>query len=569
MSFRDGTNAKFYFDLKGTLRFMSRFYIKLSSAIIGILLVAGLSHASTQYGDTGLISQPTAQTLNEGNICIGLWTNCTDGSSSSAGNNDSSVIVPATITMGLGTFMETYGSYPNLIFNGDEDSSGRGFANAGFKFRVFGKRSAPFRLAVDLQGRRSVSDNPDLDGLTDYVSRVIASWRMANTFGVHANAGYAINDSPAGIPYDDQVILGAGVEYSLATRLKLVAEFSVDSEKVSGQGDSSTITAGLQYYVTPHLTMNLAASIGRSDDQPDWRVLLGMSTCQGIGTFNRPVPKLVSADDIIEDVPLEPIKVSKVKALSPLLSKIEIADSPISHLEVPVSPNEEVLINPGDRLNTPELNQLETSPIGPMGSLSETDKTILPEQPFNAKVKRRFRFPELTFSFNQWGLSEEGRRSISLVAEELRREKRYFIVSIEGHTDDVGSESYNQILSFRRAVTAATHLVLRDGFDPARIFVKGYGETQPIEDNNSDTGRAKNRRVELLILVPEGYEHIRVKTSRPTYIGDDNAHLKNPLIDPLSIEQAIMDKTGAETAKPAGAFSQLDRPEDGDNALQE
>ena len=195
-----------------------------------------------------------------------------------------------------------------------------------------------------------------------------------------------------------------------------------------------------------------------------------------------------------------------------------------------------------------------------MGALGPAAKTPLPDQPFQAKVLRRFRFPELSFSFNQWDLSAEGRKSISLVAEELRKENRFFILSIEGHTDDVGSATYNQLLSFKRAVAAATHMVLRDGFDAARIFVKGYGESRPIDDNAKDEGRARNRRVELLILVPEGYENIKIDVQEAGVKGDGSAFLqKGPVIDPLAIEQAIMDKTGAETASPTGAFSQVDK----------
>ena len=527
------------------------------------LLASSVAQAtSSQFGDTGLISQPTAQTLNEGNICVGIWANCSDGiDSGTAQSGNSNMIIPTTITMGLGTFMEAYGSYPNLLFNGDEDGSGRGFANAGFRFRVYGKRSDSFRLAVDIQGRRSVSDDPSFDGLTDYVGRFIATLKK-ETFAIHANAGYAKNDSPDLVNYDDQMLLGGGVEYSLATRLRLVAEFSLETEKIGGLGEPSEATAGFQYFITPHLTMNLGASIGLSDASPPWRVILGLTTCQGVGTFNRPVTKLVETVDVVEE-PIAPVKLSKIRVLSPLISKVAIADSPISHLEVPVNdPNEAIIIDPTDRLKTPAVNSLGVSPIGPMGALNAPEKTPLPAQPFSAKVRRRFRFPELTYAFNQWDLSEEGRKSISLVAEELRKENKYFIVSIEGHTDDVGSEAYNQSLSFRRAVAAATHMVLRDGFDPARIFVKGYGESRPINDNSADEGRARNRRVELLILVPEGYEDLEIPGNQasPTVQGDDSALIqKVPLIDPLAIEQAIMEKTGAETAQPTGAFSQVDK----------
>ncbi len=567
MFVHDAKNARILMTFKGIARVMHRFVIILAVLLCcsHMLNVTEAMAMSGQFGDTGLVSQPKAQTLNEGNICVGLWANCY----SPNGGGDpltggSQLILPATITMGLGTFMEAYGSYPNLLFNGDEAESGRGYANAGFKFRVLGKRSDPFRLAFDIQGRRSISDDPDFDGLTDYVGRVIASMRMENTFAIHANAGYAKNDSPAGFTYDDQVLLGGGVEYSLATRLKVFAEFFVDTEKISGDGEPSEVSAGFQYFVTPHLTMNLAGSMGLSEASPDWRVILGMTTCQGVGTYNRPVPKLVDPDDIVDE-PVEPIKVSKIKALTPLLSKIPVAESPVSHLEVPVDdPDHAIIINPADRLKTPAVQALEVSPLGPMGSLTENTKTKLPEEPFLAKIHRRFRFPELSFSFNQWELSEEGRKSISLVAEELRKENKYFILSIEGHTDDVGSDAYNQTLSFKRAVAAATHMVLRDGFDPARIFVKGYGESRPIDDNASDEGRARNRRVELLILVPEGYEDVEIeKLDDKTEAGaggDDSAMLQEePIIDQLSIEQAIIEKTGAETAKPAGTFSQVEQ----------
>ena len=170
--------------------------VKLALVVLlGVLAFPVNSNAiPTQFGDTGLISQPSANTLNEGNICIGLWANCAGGAVKPDGSTSDAVIVPAVITMGLGTFMETFGTYPNLLFNGDEDISGRGQASAGFKFRVYGDRSAPFHLGWDILARRTISDDPDADGLTDYVSRLMASLKVKN-FGFHLNGGYAKNDS--------------------------------------------------------------------------------------------------------------------------------------------------------------------------------------------------------------------------------------------------------------------------------------------------------------------------------------------------------------------------------------
>lgn len=72
-------------------------------------------------------------------------------------------------------------------------------------------------------------------------------------------------------------------------------------------------------------------------------------------------------------------------------------------------------------------------------------------------------------------------------------------VSIEGHTDDQGKDDYNQDLSERRAASVLRYLVAQ-GVEPERMSSKGFGESQPIDDNRTAEGRAANRRVEFLIV---------------------------------------------------------------------
>lgn len=69
-------------------------------------------------------------------------------------------------------------------------------------------------------------------------------------------------------------------------------------------------------------------------------------------------------------------------------------------------------------------------------------------------------------------------------------------VLLEGHTDSVGTEAYNQKLSERRAKAVQQYLI-KGGVDAARLSIVGYGESRPIAPNNTKDGRAKNRRVEL------------------------------------------------------------------------
>uniref|UniRef100_A0A7C4CBZ8 OmpA-like domain-containing protein n=1 Tax=candidate division WOR-3 bacterium TaxID=2052148 RepID=A0A7C4CBZ8_UNCW3 len=73
-------------------------------------------------------------------------------------------------------------------------------------------------------------------------------------------------------------------------------------------------------------------------------------------------------------------------------------------------------------------------------------------------------------------------------------------VEIQGHTDNVGSDSYNQQLSEKRAWSVVNHLVQNHGIAAARLTAVGYGEAQPVADNSTEAGRALNRRVEFVVL---------------------------------------------------------------------
>ena len=71
-------------------------------------------------------------------------------------------------------------------------------------------------------------------------------------------------------------------------------------------------------------------------------------------------------------------------------------------------------------------------------------------------------------------------------------------IEIQGHTDNVGSVTANQALSANRAFTIKAYLE-ENGIAGKRISAKGYGSSKPISDNQTEEGRAKNRRTEFLI----------------------------------------------------------------------
>jgi len=71
-------------------------------------------------------------------------------------------------------------------------------------------------------------------------------------------------------------------------------------------------------------------------------------------------------------------------------------------------------------------------------------------------------------------------------------------IEISGHTDNVGKESFNELLSQRRADAVVEYLVMK-GIDKIRLTAKGYGKLDPVQSNDTEKGRASNRRTEFKI----------------------------------------------------------------------
>jgi outer membrane protein OmpA-like peptidoglycan-associated protein len=99
------------------------------------------------------------------------------------------------------------------------------------------------------------------------------------------------------------------------------------------------------------------------------------------------------------------------------------------------------------------------------------------------------------FDFNKSTLQPSSDAALQPVATLMAADKTLKL-EIQGHTDNVGNDAYNQTLSEARAKAVATWLT-QHGVAADRLTPKGYGKTKPVADNGSDEGRAKNRRVEI------------------------------------------------------------------------
>jgi len=131
-----------------------------------------------------------------------------------------------------------------------------------------------------------------------------------------------------------------------------------------------------------------------------------------------------------------------------------------------------------------EVNRLELA----LGQIAETRRTAL-------GLVMNLGSDYLKFEFDKAELRSEDRELLSRIAGILLTSKDYSI-SVNGHTDDVGTEEYNQKLSERRAQAVRDYLV-KAGLSPDILSVTGHGKSRPLAPGTSEQARARNRRVEL------------------------------------------------------------------------
>jgi len=102
------------------------------------------------------------------------------------------------------------------------------------------------------------------------------------------------------------------------------------------------------------------------------------------------------------------------------------------------------------------------------------------------------------FDFDKYVLKPEGRAKLDDLVSKIRDVNLEVIIAV-GHTDWIGTVAYNQKLSVRRAEAVKAYLVSK-GIEKNRVYTEGKGKSQPIADNRTAEGRAKNRRVEIEVV---------------------------------------------------------------------
>ncbi|MDO9403935.1 MAG: OmpA family protein [Polaromonas sp.] len=102
------------------------------------------------------------------------------------------------------------------------------------------------------------------------------------------------------------------------------------------------------------------------------------------------------------------------------------------------------------------------------------------------------------FDFDKSVIKPEGKAKLDDLVSKIQGINLEVIIAV-GHTDAIGSDSYNQALSVRRSEAVKAYLVTK-GIEKNRVYTEGKGEKQPVADNKTAEGRAKNRRVEIEVV---------------------------------------------------------------------
>jgi OOP family OmpA-OmpF porin len=168
----------------------------------------------------------------------------------------------------------------------------------------------------------------------------------------------------------------------------------------------------------------------------------------------------------------------------------------------------------------------DQTPVAVMGTLPPPppapEPEPEPEPPPRVELKEdRIEIHEkVQFEYNSAKILEVSHSLLNEVADVIKKTPRIKKIQVEGHASSDGADEYNLKLSDRRAKAVRAYLITQ-GVSKDALVAKGFGETKPIADNNTEEGREKNRRVEFNIIeqdVVQKKVQIDPKTGKETVL---------------------------------------------------
>jgi len=129
---------------------------------------------------------------------------------------------------------------------------------------------------------------------------------------------------------------------------------------------------------------------------------------------------------------------------------------------------------------------------------NEVLQSLVFDPPLQLSQYDEIRLDDILFDFDKSILLDSAKKELDEVYDLLKRNRAMYL-EVQGHTDNKGEDGYNVELSKKRA-SSVVHYLTKKGIDSSRLQIKYFGATKPVDTNESEKGRAKNRRVEFRVL---------------------------------------------------------------------
>jgi outer membrane protein OmpA-like peptidoglycan-associated protein len=145
------------------------------------------------------------------------------------------------------------------------------------------------------------------------------------------------------------------------------------------------------------------------------------------------------------------------------------------------------------------LNIVGLQAQGIVASVSEVKQAMTALNAQESDLEIHVSLPaDVLFDFDKAGIRPDAAKALAQLATIIRANPNGQ-TRLEGHTDAVGNEKYNQALSERRAESVKNWLVTKEQLSGSKFVTKGWGKTKPIAPNDTDANRQKNRRLEAIV----------------------------------------------------------------------
>jgi outer membrane protein OmpA-like peptidoglycan-associated protein len=384
------------------------------------------------------------------------------------------------------------------------------------------------------------------DGAVTVAPTVIAEFsngsihNRAYTWRLAVNTGYLLRN-PARVRDTNMasaVLYGLGTGFRVATPVELTAEFHGQSAGTkSGQNPAEAIL-GVKGLVGRWVALNAGGGLGvlGGIGAPDFRIVAGATVAPSFDPAARDTdhdgvpdgmdkcPKDAEDKDGFQDEDGCPELDNDADGREDSVDKCpndpEDDDGYLDNDGCPEPDNDRDGVldgqdrcpndaGPADREGCPNLdtdgdgipNDLDRCPYDAEDMDGDRDEDGCPDEQQRVVVEKNFiRINDLIyFDFNKVTIQERSYDLLNEIAKVINDNAQLLRIRIEGHTDNVGSDLANLKLSQGRAESVKAYLVSR-GVDARRLDAAGFGEMRPVATNDTEDGRAQNRRVEFIIV---------------------------------------------------------------------